>query len=460
MLTSIAFKNFKAWADTGPVRLAPLTVIFGGNSAGKTSFAQLLLLLKQTAASPDRQRVLHLGDAHSLVDLGTFEDVIHRHEVDRSLDFKVAWDLPQSLRWDDPYSGEKHQADALRLSATIGQAEQRPTVTSMNYQVDGPAGSFLVGMQTASRGKYKLTNRKFKAVHQTGRKWPLPAPVRFYGFPEEAIAYFQNTAFVADLNLETEKLFQRIHYVGPLREPPQRVYVWSGERPEHVGQRGERAVEALLAARGRRLNFAYKQRTKPFQEIVAARLQMMGLVSEFKTVPIARGRKEHEVLVRTYEHAPMVRITDVGFGVSQILPVITECFYVPEHSTVIFEQPEIHLHPRVQADLADLFIDALHVREGGTEHKLQLLVESHSEHFLRRLQRRIAEQALRPEEVAAYFVEMTDQGARLRDLQIDEYGNVTNWPPDFFGDEMGDLVAMGEAAQQRLEQQRLEQVGQ
>ena len=74
MLKSIQIKNFKAWKDTGPVRLAPLTVIFGANSAGKSSLGHLLLGLKQTALSTDRKRALHLGDEKSLIDLGTFAD--------------------------------------------------------------------------------------------------------------------------------------------------------------------------------------------------------------------------------------------------------------------------------------------------------------------------------------------------------------------------------------------------
>ena len=62
MLTKLRLRNFKAWKDSGDIRLAPLTVLFGTNSAGKTSIPQLLLLLKQTAESPDRQRALQLGD--------------------------------------------------------------------------------------------------------------------------------------------------------------------------------------------------------------------------------------------------------------------------------------------------------------------------------------------------------------------------------------------------------------
>ena len=71
MLTRLLIKNFKAWADTGEFRLAPLTVLFGTNSSGKSSLGHLLLALKQTALSTDRKRALHLGDENSLIDLGS-----------------------------------------------------------------------------------------------------------------------------------------------------------------------------------------------------------------------------------------------------------------------------------------------------------------------------------------------------------------------------------------------------
>ena len=97
MLTSLRVKNFKAWRDTGSIRLAPLTVIFGANSAGKSSLGHLLLALKQTAMSADRKRALHLGDRTSLVDLGTFQDCLHDHDLTRALEVDLAWRLPKAL---------------------------------------------------------------------------------------------------------------------------------------------------------------------------------------------------------------------------------------------------------------------------------------------------------------------------------------------------------------------------
>ena len=154
-------------------------------------------------------------------------------------------------------------------------------------------------------------------------------------------------------------------------------------------------------------------------------------------------------MVRAGNAKEGVNLPDVGFGVSQVLPVVVQCFYANPHTTVILEQPEIHLHPRVQTALADLFIEAVQSREDGADRSIQLIIESHSEHFLRRLQRRVAEQALKPDDVALYFCTTGDQGATLSPLDVDLYGEIHNWPPDFFGDEMGELAARMAAAAQR-----------
>jgi len=87
MLREMRLQNFKSWADTGPIRFAPITAFFGTNSSGKTSLLQSLLLMKQTAESTDRSRVLHLGDERSYVDLGTVYDVVYEHTMPGAMTF-------------------------------------------------------------------------------------------------------------------------------------------------------------------------------------------------------------------------------------------------------------------------------------------------------------------------------------------------------------------------------------
>ena len=441
MLEQLRIRNFKAWRDTHDIRLAPLTVFFGTNSSGKTSLTQLLLLIKQTAASPDRRRVLHLGDQDSLVDLGTFSTLIFNHDTAQPLQFEFTWSrLPQSPALKDPYHNVTFEGRSVNFEAVI---KEHPThemsVERLTYKLNGSC-PFSVGLARSEkkRNEYRFEASNFNPVRRVGRKWPLPSPIRFYGFPDEAVAYFQNAGLVADLALELEQVLSSICYVGPLREYPHPTYVWSGEVPEDVGQRGERAIHALLAAKNRELNRGPRTRYQLFEKVIARWLKQMGLIHSFQTKPIGKGRKEYEVLVKTTSQSAEVRLPDVGFGVSQILPVLVQCFYAEPNSILIYEQPEIHLHPRVQADLADVFVEALASREDGQTRDIQIIVESHSEHFLRRLQRRIAERTIERDQVALYFCEMVGGQAVIRELEVDLFGRIQDWPDGFFGDMIGD----------------------
>jgi predicted ATPase len=200
-------------------------------------------------------------------------------------------------------------------------------------------------------------------------------------------------------------LFGSLHHLGPLREEPRRIYQWSGESYEDVGAKGENVIGAMLAAQaqGRKLNRKARAVMADFIPFIAQWLKEIGIIYSFELRPVAEGRKEYEVLIKTHPKASEVRITDVGFGISQVLPAIVQAFYSPPESIVLMEQPEIHLHPHVPAGLADVFISAIKSREKESHRNVQLIVESHSKHFLDRLQRRIAEQEVNLELVREFL---------------------------------------------------------
>jgi predicted ATPase len=455
MLTSLRIRNFKAWKDTEPIRLAPLTVIFGTNSAGKSSLGHLLLALKQTALATDRKRALHLGDATTLIDLGTFQDCLYGHDLSSELAFELAWNLPKSLTFRDLHERRNlYNGNALSLSASLKAVKkEQPEIQGFTYHLrNGDASVLSIKHVMNGGGKWALTSSEnYRFVQALGRNWPLTEPEKFYRVSETSLSRYQNAGFLTDFALETERMLDGISYLGPLRNHPQRIYQWSGDTPVDVGQRGESAVSAILAAQqdGRRLNKGPRKPTRAFAQLIAEWLTDIKVIDSFAVKPVAEGRKEFEVLIKTQSWSPEVKITDVGFGVSQVLPALVQAFYCPANSTVWMEQPEIHLHPQVQSDLADVFISAVHASQDGKARNVQLIIESHSEHFLTRLQRRIAEEVIGPSEVAIYFCRNTENGAVLESLDLNLFGEIKNWPTDFFGDQMGDLSARTIAAQRK-----------
>ena len=455
MFRRLRIENFKGWQDTRKIRMAPLTLFFGANSSGKSSIGQFLLMLKQTVEVPDRKAVLHPGGTNSPAQLGSFQQLIFHRDVQNRIKFEYEWDLPDPLRIKDPLSSKSFSGNILAFSAAVGISDidqHSLVVDHFRYVLSNEGNVVLtIGMRRhpAERSKYDVEAEYYSLVRKPGRAWSPKEPVRFYGFPDEVVAYHQNADFVQELNLLHEQLFRSISYLGPLRTKAERLYSWARTEPESVGYSGENTIAAILAARNRKIGLGKRRFTKPFEEIIAAKLKVMGLIEDFKVNPISEYRQEYEVKVRSRGSSDWVDLPDVGFGVSQVLPVLVQCFYAPPGSIIIMEQPEIHLHPAAQSALADVMIDVIHSRELGADRNVQLIIETHSEHFLRRLQRRIAEKSVDTSKISAYVANVTRLPARLDALQIDMYGNVLNWPAHFFGDEMSDITEQAKAAMKR-----------
>ena len=268
----------------------------------------------------------------------------------------------------------------------------------------------------------------------------------------EVVVYYQNAEFVQVLDFEQERLFKSICYLGPLRSKAERVYTWGGNAPESVGASGENTIAAILSARNRTISIVKPgakraSPAKPFEEIIAQKLKELGLIESFEVENISG--QLFRVKVRAKGSTDGVDLPDVGFGISQVLPVLVQCFYAPAGSIILMEQPEIHLHPNAQSALADVMIDVINSKENGKDRDIQLVIETHSEHFLRRLQRRIAEDAVSEDKVSAYFADTTKTPSTLEPLQIDMFGNIQNWPENFFGDEMGDITEQAKAAMKK-----------
>ena len=436
MLNRLKLSNFKAWREAD-LALGRITGFFGTNSAGKSSLLQFLLLLKQTKNATDRGLVLDFGGPENLANLGTFSDVVHRRDKRRKMHWWLDWTLPNAAR-------DETGVDALKLECSVGIQDETLSVRRMVYEHDG------VYSYSSKGGGFDLVAKGGREIRRAkGRPSELPPPVKTHLFPSQVRTAYQNMDFLGDFELAYEHLMDSIYYLGPLRVYPQRQYHWTGASPSDVGPRGEFAMDAILAAtrdpngrrtlrpRGRGVH------PKPFQSVIAHWLKELDLIDGFSLDEIGDGTNLYRAMVKTTSRSVPTPLTDVGFGVSQVLPVLVLLYYVPEGSTVLMEQPEIHLHPAVQSGLADVMLNVAKVRD------LQIVVESHSEHLMRRLQRRVAEGEAAAADVRLYFVSLERGTAHASDLLLNEWGEIENWPQNFFGDEMGEVSAIAKSSLSR-----------
>jgi predicted ATPase len=209
VLRRLRIQNFKAWQDTRSIGLAPLTVLFGTNSSGKSSINHLLMMLRQTSRSPDRGIVLDFGGPEDVVQLGSFRDAVYDHDVEREIRFELEWDLSSPLEVRDPKSRLRFSGTQLSLNASVRQSPRSRVVQSEGFKYalinsdGGVALSAGLARDADRPDRWNLEANNYPLVRNPGRAWELPKPVQFYGFPQEGLLYYQNTLFLTDLELRS-----------------------------------------------------------------------------------------------------------------------------------------------------------------------------------------------------------------------------------------------------------------
>lgn len=207
-------------------------------------------------------------------------------------------------------------------------------------------------------------------------------------------------------------------YIGPLRDYPERHYIFSGNLTEQVGKSGKMVPDVLFKRRD-------------LLEQVNQQLEIFGLGYELKVSSVNdRDSDLQDVFAlrlfdkRTKVHAS---ILDVGFGISQVLPIVVQSM-LSKKKTLIIEQPEIHLHPRLQADLGTLIATCTKEPFGN-----QFIIETHSQHLILRLQKLVRQGKLSPEDVSVIYVDRSGEGSQCVELRLDKDGDfIDQWPQGFF----------------------------
>lgn len=452
---SFAWRNFRGFETTTRFELPAFTLLIGRNNVGKSSAYAPLLLMKQTLrASDPSTALLSRGD---FVDLGPYSDYVSRHEIDRRVAFNI--DVPQSKNLPRFSFGSGDSSSGV-VAKSVEMTFQTPDGTSAElyrHVVNDQNGKAIVTRTRKLAGEgFTVRSPLLPVATSVGRPLKevtelrsglqdeepdgfsfsglgallLPRSWRqdedrwnkvrdWYNATSELVDIYQNT------NFALSRWLRGISYLGPLRSLSQRTYRLAPELPSNVGRDGQHAPEILYRGRDDELS----ARTDEW-------LKRLG----YGTVRFQSLGEDYFQMFIEKADGVSVNVAHSGVGLSQLLPLLVQGIATPEDGTLIAQQPEIHLNPAQQGLMADFLIDL-------AKEKRRVLVESHSEHVLLRLRRRIAEGQIAASDVAVYYFDSRNGRSKVRRIDIGETGHIDrdDWPTGFFEDQLDDSFALAMA---------------
>ncbi|RIK41768.1 MAG: hypothetical protein DCC58_12025 [Chloroflexi bacterium] len=357
--------------------------------------------------------------------------------------------LPAHLSWNQPVGDVALVAFAeLRIPPNYPQ-EYRDIAYSIGRSKNLTLGDLRADLEPLARRQRGIMDDlirrlsgaipELQRLAQTGSRSEGEMAVEVRPFP---------AAYNAVLGQIREELGRRVHYLGPLRDDPRPVYAMPDvPNRRDVGLKGEYTAAMLQLFGDRMIEIpplpsdggAMVVSHGTLAEGVRRWLAHLGMATDFateETLKVGYRLSVHDAAI-----GRDLDLTSVGVGVSQVLPVLVMPLLAPRGSILIFEQPEVHLHPRVQSGLADFFAGVVACGK-------QCIIETHSEHIINRLRRRIAEDGsgrLRSD-TRIYFATRPAGVSVYRLVQPNEYGAILEWPTGFFDEAESEANALLSAA--------------
>jgi len=402
MLTYMRLENFRAFREA-EIHFAPLTVLIGANSTGKSSVLHALILLKQSLSGDEKVPLTFRGP---LIDLGGAKDVAWQGQ--KQLGFHLKWGNGAGIQFQIEREPEE------RLSSL--KEGFRYTWEGQDYAlIEGE------GIEIEIKPRYfSFVNLVF--VVDAGK-----LGLKGVGDLQDLTSRLQQQAeALREVNATLYTFFENLRYIGPLRQSQREVIFLEERRPESVGPDARYLIPFL-----RYRSDVVQKLSQWFAE--------RGLASRLEVKEVIPGSERWAAYLYEQEGGRPINLADTGFGYSQLIPVLAELYGAPEGSLVLVEQPELHLNPRLAVWIGDALISA--IEQGKT-----VLVETHSEHIVLRLRRRIAEGMLSPKQVALYFVHREGGQSHLTRIDLDEMGQpVKDWPRDFWGEDYEEALHLAKA---------------
>ena len=441
-MDQITLRNFRCFREEQTARLAPLTLLVGENSTGKTSFMAMIRALWDTASLdgvPDFKEEPY--------DLGSFDEIAHYRggPSSRATTFEAGFNVAQKATRGkrrrvgangQPYSFE---VTFQKRGTVPGPVKIRFSHENVWIEIHLEDESWQTSFGTP-RGSWKFSTNfpdrldanfnptiyflfvKSRGMIEDRESKAEPITSQYSGAPAD-----EDWELIEQLtDAYVGREFHRVqpYASAPVRSKPRRTYDPSRTTRDPEGN----YVPMYLAS----VYFQNENRWKILKGALEHFGQVAGLFDEILVKPLGSEGGPFQVQVRKFgdrgnrSKGPQRNLIDVGYGVSQVLPVITELLRPDAPSMFLLQQPEVHLHPSAQAALGSLFCQV-------AKPERQLVVETHSDHLIDRVRMDVRDErpSLRPEDVSILFFERGDLDVRIHSLRVDQEGNVLDAPESY-----------------------------
>jgi predicted ATPase len=409
-INKLGLKNFKCFKEV-EVDFSKITLLTGENSSGKSSLIYGLLAPFQSEGFP-----LYLFPNGKYVNMGDFEEISFRRNKNNTIEINI------------DFNENKHHKTIIETAWVLDSVNKLPKLYHLKtkffninevIQIDLKDNNYICNLYREENIKNfrSVKDLEVSDLDQIYLRYPDAEDSKDISIFCKKTLDFAN--WMDNFNLNPT-----LNFIGSHRLNPERTYYQKTKSSHQIFTSGEGFIDQILEWK--------EKKNESFHYLMLA-LKKLNLLYDIKPHKIGGGR--FDLRVKVTQNSGWSSLTDVGFGISQLLPILVADLQMDSNSTMIIAQPEIHLHPSIQAKLGDYFVHE------ANESQMQYIIETHSEYLINRLRLCIVKGEIESEDVAVYYFENTaKEGSIAHRIEFSKHGQILNAPQGFFDTYMMDTM--------------------
>lgn len=417
LINSLGLKNFKCFEELD-VKFAPITLLTGANSSGKSSLINAILAVLQTEQFP-----FYLSPNGKYVNMGSFEEMVYLGNKNLDITINLNIDELQDFTNLPDQVINVYETNWIYNSKNTLPELQNLYCSSDDYLIDVKHNDLYYEFNANLKGHYwsnniekasRYINAEFEKTYDENKITISKGVINSIQELSETISSFTDHRF-NDFYLELTYHDSHFNYIGSFRNPPERTYNQKAKAVDKVTSSGEGYIDQLIE---------WEETDAVEFKITNRLLKELGLLNDINFTRMRGGRFEFGVKPLNSER--IVSLTDVGFGISQFLPIIVADLQLSNESCLAVSQPEIHLHPKVQAQFGNYLVNQIkHTQK-------QYIIETHSEYLINRIRLLLVTGELKPEDVCVLYFENDGIKSTVHPIEFTTKGAVKGAPQGFF----------------------------